>query len=141
MAILTLILVTAGAIGVILFLLKFFLTRGIRRIETVINTAITDATDIANGQALPERWRDEVTRTVRHYPAARRDEKAKRLALRRIDRLIAQVERGTVFQEDARKLACERLRTTRDRWVMLSWPDIAAEAAFSSSEPSKEENA
>ena len=82
----------------------------------MINTAIADTTDIVNDQALPERWHREVTRSVRRHLDERRGEAAKRLVLQRLDRLIAQVERGTVMQGETRDFAMERLREVRERW-------------------------
>ena len=139
MSILLVVVIAAAAVGGVSFLLKLILTRGIRRVENVINTAIADTTDIANGQALPERWRDEVARTVRRYPAARRDEAAKRLVLQRLDRLITQVERGSGFEPDARVFASDRLRSARERWATLSWAELAADAVPPSPEPSEDE--
>ena len=128
-------MVAAAAVGGVSFLLKFMLTRGIRHVEKVINTAISDTTDIVNDQALPERWHREVMRSVRRHPDPRRGEAAKRLVLQRLDRLIAQVERGTVMQGETRDFAMERLRAVRERWAELGWPEIAAAVAPSSAEP------
>lgn len=136
MSVLLVVVVAAAAIGGVSFLLKFMLTRGIRHVEKVINTAIADTTDIVNDQALPERWHREVTRSARRHPDARRGEAAKRLVLQRLDRLIAQVERGTVMQGETRDFAMERLREVRERWAELGWPEIAAAVAPpSSAEP------
>ncbi len=136
MSVLLVVLLAAAAVGGVSFLLKFILTRGLRHVETLINTAIADTADIVNDQALPERWHREVVRTVRRHPASRRDEEAKRLVLRRLDRLIAQVERGTVMQGETRAFATERLRAARERWAALDWPEIAdAVAPPASAEP------
>ncbi len=136
MSVLLVVVVAAAAVGGVSFLLKFMLTRGIRHVEKVINTAIADTTDIVNDQALPERWHREVMRSVRRRPAAGRDDAAKRMVLQRLDRLIAQVERGTVMQGETRDFAMERLRAVRERWAALGWPEIAAAVAPpSSAEP------
>ncbi len=136
MSVLLVVVVAAAAVGGVSFLLKFMLTRGIRHVEKVINTAIADTTDIVNDQALPERWHREVMRAVQRRPAAGRDDAAKRLVLQRLDRLIAQVERGTVMQGETRDFAMERLRAVRERWAELGWPEIAAAVATrSSAEP------
>ena len=139
MSVLLVVVTAAAAVGGVSFLLKFMLTRGIRHVEKVINTAIADTTDIVNVQALPERWHREVTRSVRRHSDARRDEAAKRLVLQRLDRLIAQVERGTVMQGETRTFALERLCAARERWTELGWPEIAATVAPPSSfEPEEE---
>mgnify|MGYP001460192349 CR=1 FL=1 len=138
MSVLLVVIVAAGAVGAVSFFLKLLLTKGVRRIEGMINISITDTTDIANDQVLPERWRDEVNRKVRRLPQERRDEVAKRIVLQRLDRLIGRVERGTAFQEEVRTFACQRLHATRERWLALSWPVIAAEATRPSSDSSDE---
>ena len=136
MSVLLVVVVAAAAVGGVSFLLKFMLTRGIRHVENLINTAIADTTDIVNDQALPERWHREVTRSVRRHSDPRRDEAAKRLVLQRLDRLIAQVERGTVMQGETRDFASERLHAARKCWAALGWPEIAATVAPpSSAEP------
>lgn len=140
MSVLVVVIVAAGAVGVVSFLLKLLLSKGVRRIEGMINTAIADTTNIANDQVLPVRWMDEINRRVRGLPKERRDEEAKRIVLQRLDRLISRVERGTTFQEEVRKFACQRLHTARERWSALSWPVIAAESTRSSSESPNEGN-
>ena len=56
-------------------------------------------------------------------PDAHRGEAAKRLVLQRLDRLIAQMERGTVMQGETRDFATERLREVRERWAELGSPE------------------
>ena len=129
MSVLLVVLLAAAAVGGVSFLLRFMLTRGLRRVETLINDAVADTADIVNDRALPERWRREAARAVRRRAAPRRDEAAKRLVLKRLDRLIAQVERGVVMQGETRAFAAERLRAARRRWAALGWPEIAAAAA------------
>lgn len=129
MSVLLVVLLAAAAVGGVSFLLRFMLTRGLRRVETLINDAVADTVDIVNDRALPERWRREAARAVRRRAAPRRDEAAKRLVLKRLDRLIAQVERGVVMQGETRAFASERLRAARRRWAALGWPEIAAAAA------------
>ena len=135
MSVLLVIVVAAAAVGGVSFLLKFMLTRGIRHVEKVVNTAIADATDIVNAQALPQRWHREVTRSVQRRAEAARDDAAKRMVLQRLDRLIAQVERGTVMQGETRTFALERLRAVRESWAAFGWPEIAAAVAPPSSGP------
>ena len=73
---------------------------------------------------------------MRRHPDPRRGEAAKRLVRQRLDRLIAQVERGTVMHGETRDFAMERLREVRERWAELRWPEIAAAVAPpSSAEP------
>lgn len=129
MSVLLVVLLAAAAVGGVSFLLRFMLTRGLRRVETLINDAVADTADIVNDRALPERWRREAARAVRRRAAPRRDEAAKRLVLKRLDRLIAQVERGVVMQGETRAFASERLRAARRRWAALGWPEIAAAVA------------
>lgn len=126
MSVLLVVLLAAAAVGGVSFLLRFMLTRGLRRVEALINDAVADTADIVNDQALPERWRREVARAVRRRAPPRRDEAAKRLVLKRLDRLIAQVERGAVMQGETRAFASERLRAARRRWAAIGWPEIAA---------------
>ena len=140
MSVLLVVVGAAAAVGGVSFLLKFMLTRGIRHVERVINTAIADTTDIVNDQALPERWHREVTRSVRRHSEPRRSEAAKRLVLQRLDRLIAQVERGTVMQGETRDFAMERLRAAREHWMELGWPEIAAAVTRPSSAEPEEMN-
>lgn len=135
MSVLLVVLLAAAAVGGVSFLLRFMLTRGLRRVEALINDAVADTADIVNDQALPERWRREVARAVRRRAPPRRDEAAKRLVLKRLDRLIAQVERGAVMQGETRAFASERLRAARRRWAALGWPEIAAVAPPPSAEP------
>lgn len=129
MSVLLIVLMAAAAVGGVSFLLRFMLTRGLRRVETTINDAIADTADVVNDQALPERWRRQVTRAVRRRAAPGRDEAAKRLVLKRLDRLIAQVERGVVMQGETRAFAAGRLRAVRERWAAAGWPEIAAAVA------------
>lgn len=140
MPILIVVIVAAGSVGAVSFLLKLLLSKGVRRIEGMINTSIADTTNIANDQVLPVRWRDEINRRVRWLPQERRDEEAKRIVLQRLDRLIGRVERGTTFQAEVRKFACQRLHTARERWLALSWPVIAAESTRPPSESPNEGN-
>lgn len=129
MSVLPIVLMAAAAVGAVSFLLRFMLTRGLRRVERTINDAIADTADVVNDQALPDRWRRQVTRAVRRRAAPGRDEAAKRLVLKRLDRLIAQVERGVIMQGEARAFAAERLRAARERWAAAGWPEIAAARA------------
>lgn len=140
MSVLLVVLLAAAAVGGVSFLLRFMLTRGLRRVETLINDAVADTADIVNDRALPERWRREVTRAVRRHAAPRRDEAAKRLVLKRLDRLIAQVERGAVMQGETRAFASERLRAARRRWAALGWPAIAVAPPPSAESPAAEQD-
>ena len=112
MSVLLVVIVAAGAVGAVSFFLKLLLTKGVRRIEGMINIAITDTTDIANDQVLPERWRDEVNRKIRRLPQERRDEVAKRIVLQRLDRLIGRVERGTGGNGRAAKVCAAAKRAS-----------------------------